>query len=447
MPSDRCAFHPALALRAKLADHLRVTLTSSVDFGDLGGIALSLALGLLIGVQRGWAQRQDRPGTRFAGIRTYGLLGLAGGVAGGLAGPAPALSATILAASAALILIGYYRASARGEALSGTASISGLLTLACGYLAASGQQLVATAIAVAMMVLLAMRSQLHRLVGTMSEAEVLAIGRFALIAAVILPLLPDRAFGPYGAWNPHSLWLVVVLVSGFSFAGYIAAKLLGPSRGTIATAAAGSVVSSTAVTAALATRLKDAGESNAIFHAAIAAASAVMFARVVVLVALLAPFALPTFSRLAAPGLLVSLAGTAWFLRHAQRALPGENTGMAVKNPLAIGPALLLMALVMAMTLAARWVLERYGQGGLATVLALSGVVDVDSAIITMGNLPKGTLEPRIAGLVLVPPVVLNTLFKAGTAIGIAGWRCAWPTALVLSASAAACLAALPLVL
>ena len=425
---------------------------TAINLQELSGLALALALGLLVGLQRGWARRQDIPGSRFAGIRTFGLLGLTGGVAGTLsygeggdgAGP---IATIMLAAAAALIVIGYYRTSIRGDTLSGTASVTALLTLACGLLASTGQPRIATAIAVSMALLLAMRSQLHRFVGRLSEAEVAATARFALIAVVILPLLPDQAYGPYQAWNPRSLWLVVVMVSGFSFLGYVAAKLLGPERGTIATAAAGSMVSSTAVTAALANRLKDPAESDAILHAGIAAASATMFARVIVLTAWLAPFALPAFAPLALPGMAVSLLGCAWFIRHARRAHPGAAARLVIKNPFDISPALLLMALVMAMTLIARWVLVRYGNSGVAVVLALSGSVDVDSAIITMGNLPPGTLSPRIAGLVLVPPIVLNTLFKAGAACSIAGWRRAWPGAAVLGLSAVAVLGAVAVAL
>ncbi len=171
-----------------------------------------------------------------------------------------------------------------------------------------------------------------------------------------------------------------------------------------------------------------------------------MFLRVMVLVAWLAPFALKSFAALAAPGLAASLIAAAWFLRHARRAHPKAPAALEVRNPFDLGPALLLMALVMAMTLAARWVLEHYGDRGLAVVLALSGTVDVDSAIITMGNLPAATLSPRMAGLVLLPPIVLNTLFKAGVALSIAGWRRAWPAAAMLAASALACLAAAPFV-
>lgn len=412
----------------------------------LAGIGLALALGLLVGVQRGWAQRQGRPGSRFAGIRTYGLLGLAGGVARTLLESAPVLSTILLASTAALILVGYVRASDRKDALSGTASITALLTLACGYLAAGGQPVIATAIAVVMVLLLAMRSQLHRLVGKLSEQEVLAIGRFALIAAVILPLLPDQPFGPSGVWNPRQLWLVVVLVSGFSLAGYVATRLIGPSRGILATAAAGSVVSSTAVTAGLATRLKGDDEDHGLPNCGIALASAVMFLRVTVLVALLAPFALPGLAMMAAPGFLFSLGAAGWFLRRSRPVASAEDQMPKLRNPFALAPALFLMAMVMAMTLAAHWVLDSAGNTGLALVLAISGTVDVDSAIITMGNLPAGTLAPNVAAAVLLPPIVLNSLFKAATAVGIAGWRNARAAALTLAGSALASLAALPLV-
>lgn len=440
------AGHGALAFRAKLSEHQGVNLTSIGDPGALGGIALALALGLLVGVQRGWAQRQGKPGSRFAGVRTYGLLGLAGGVARMLAETAPVLSAVLLASTAALILVGYLRASGGQDALSGTASITALLTLACGYLAAGDQPVVATAIAVAMVLLLAMRSQLHRLVGKLSEQEVLAIGRFALIAAVILPLLPDQPFGPSGVWNPRQLWLVVVLVSGFSLAGYIATRMIGPSRGTLATAAAGAVVSSTAVTAGLAIRLKNPDEDHGLANCGIALASAVMLLRVTVLVALLAPFALRGFATLAAPGFLVSLGAAGWFLHRSRSAPSGEGQMPKLRNPFALAPALVLMALVMAMTLLAHWVLGRAGNAGLAVVLALSGSVDVDSAIITMGNLPADTLAPNIAAAVLLPPIMLNSLFKAGATLSIAGWRGGRAAALTLAGSAAASLAVLPLV-
>jgi len=419
---------------------------SLIELGALQGVGVALALGLLVGLQRGWALRAEPAGARFAGIRTFGLFGLAGGIAGALQARAQDLALVMLAASAALVLLGYWRSTQRGQSISGTSSLTGLITIATGFLAGSNNYAWASALTGVTVLVLAMRKKLHHLLRHLDEDEVTAIARFALIALVILPLLPNTPMGPYGAWRPRQLWMVVVLVSGFSFAGYAAARLLGPSRGVLATAAAGSMVSSTAVTAALAGKLREDEGDRAVLNAGIALASAVMFLRVLALTAGLAMFALPTFATLALPGMVCSLGAFALILRNRADGTAGLAAPLP-RNPFELKPALALMGLTMALTVAAHWVLARYGDAGLATVLAISGSVDVDSAIITMGNLPSGTLEARIAGLVLIPPVVLNTLFKAATAASLAGWRKAAPGVLALLASVCAIAAALPLAL
>lgn len=402
---------------------------------EVTAIGLALALGLLIGAQRGWASRSGAPGSRFAGVRTYALLGLAGGIAGALQARSEGLALILLAASAALVLLGYWRATKGRASISGTASLTGLITLAAGFLAGSGDYALASALAGTTVLVLAQRSRWHHWLRHIDELEMQAIARFALIALVILPLLPDTPFGPYGAWRPRQLWLVVVLVSGFSFAGYAAVKLLGPARGVLATATAGSMVSSTAVTASLAGKLRDQTSDPKLLNAGVALASATMFLRVALLTAALAPFALAGFAVLALPAMLTSLLACWLILRGPT--VPGENgdSAITVRNPFDLKPALLLMVLTMALTLLARWVLDQYGDSGLALVLAVSGSVDVDSAIITMGNLPPGTLTPRIAALVLALPVTLNTLFKTATLLSLAGWRKAWPGASAMLAS------------
>ena len=408
----------------------------------LYGIGLSLGLGLLIGVQRGWTLRNEADGSRFAGIRTFGLIGLTGGIAGALEPIDRAAAILLLAAASFLILLGYAR-TARGR-VSGTASLASLIALACGFLATSGQPQLASILAVTTTLLLTLRPQLHRWIEAMTEAEVSAIARFALIAIVILPLLPDKAMGPYSAWNPRQLWLVVVLVSGFSFVGYAAAKRFGATRGTLAIAAAGAMVSSTAVTAALATRLRDKVENASALIGGIAAASAVMLTRVVVLVAILAPVALETVAMLIGPAALVSLAATIWCLLRARRAPGSPAESVKLRNPLNLAPALGLTVLVMAMALIARWLMEQIGEGRTAVILALSGIADVDAAIITIGGLPPGVLDGRTAGLVLAAAVMANTLFKAAIPPVLVRSRRGWIAALPLIASVVAGLAMLP---
>lgn len=401
-------------LAAKLAD--------ASNLSAVIGVGLALGLGLLIGVQRGWAVRKAPDGTRFAGIRTFGLIGLVGGLAGILRPVAPREAFILLAAATALILLGYVRMSQGERSVSGTASLVGLVTLGCGYLATIGHGQVASTIAVLVTLVLALRSQLHLWLVHLTELEVGAIARFALIAGAILPLLPDRAYGPFDAWNPRHLWLVVVLVSGVSFAGYIACKRFGARNGTLATAGAGALVSSTAVTAALAGRLRDEDGDRHLLSAAIALASAIMSLRVLVLVAALAPEAFSGLAVLLLPGMIASALTMAWMLRAAEREGVAEMHHVAIRNPFDLMPAIGMMGLLMLFSLASRWMLAHYGQAGLAGTLALSGAIDVDSAIITLGGLPTTALDARTASLILAVPVILNTVFKAATVLGVAGW-------------------------
>lgn len=411
------------------------------------GVALALALGLLIGIERGWSQRLDADGARVAGIRTFALLGLTGGLAGEAVRLAnPGLAAVIVAAAAVALLIGYLRTSGRGE-VSATTTIVGIITLGAGVFAATGQGVMASAVAAVTTLVLTMRRQLHRWIGEISEAELHAIARFGLISFAVLPLLPDQAYGPYDAWNPRQVWLVVVLVSGLSLAGYAAAKRFGASRGILIAAGVGAIVSSTAVTAALAARIRNDEGARPVLAAGIALASTVMFLRVMILVALLAPFAFPAFAIAAGPATLVSALCTVWSARPT--AMAAEPAAPNLRNPFDLAPALLLAALVMVLSLVGRWALDRFGGAGLVAVLAISGMVDVDSAVITASGLPPGSLDSVTAGLIFAAPMFVNSLVKAGLVVAIAGakgWRAAAPLLLSVAAGVGGALA-LPLAL
>lgn len=256
---------------------------------DLAPLALALAIGLLIGLERGWRTRGAEAGTRVAGFCTFGLLGLLGGLGAVLPGK-PGLA--LLAAAAALVVAGYVRAAADPHTRSATAALAGLLTIGLGYLAASGQGVEALAAAAGVTLVLASRERVHGAIRGISATEIEAVGRFAIVALVILPLMPDRGLGPYASLNPRQLWFVVVLVLGLNFAGYAAARRLGAGKGLLVTAAAGALVSSTAVTLAYARRLKAPDAPATALAAGISLALLLLFARVLILTAILAGFAL-----------------------------------------------------------------------------------------------------------------------------------------------------------
>jgi uncharacterized membrane protein (DUF4010 family) len=376
-------------------------------------LGLALAIGLLIGIERGWSQRGEPSGSRIAGVRTFGILGLLGGVAGRMP---LAVTVALLIAAAATLLAGYVRQRRLTPNVSATTTLVGLLTLALGYLATTGQELAALACAVATTMLLSMREQLHGWLKGLTAAEVQAIGRFGLLAAVILPLLPDGQYGPLDAWNPHKIWMIVVFVSGFSLAGYVAAKRLGEQAGLLATAFTGALVSSTAVTLSLARKLREGTADPAAATAGIAIASSVMLIRVRVVTAVLAPFAGWALIRLLLPAIVVALLLAALALRKARAG--GHAARNALGNPFDIRPALVLALLVAVIALAVRWAERRFGDTGITVMLALTGFADVDAAVMALSTLPPGAIGAEEAGLALAGPVLLNTLLKAGLAIG-----------------------------
>jgi uncharacterized membrane protein (DUF4010 family) len=398
-------------------------------------LALSLAIGLMIGLQRGWQARDAPAGHRVAGFRTFALLGLAGGLAALL----PATFGTILmAATAATLVVGYLRESTATDH-SATGTVAGLLTLALGGFAAMGHRIEALAGAAILVLLLAMRTRLHRFLRGISAAEMEAATRFAIVALVILPLMPDRTMGPLDAWNPRQLWMVVVLVLGLNFAGYVLARRVGPTRGLIATAAAGALVSSTAVTASYARRLRNPSPADGALIAGIAVASAIMYARVLLLTAILAPFALGPLALAAVPAGLVA-AALAWAAVRRTAPMPADGD-LKLGNPLEFGPALGLAAFVALLAIGSRWALQRFGDAGVGALLLLTGFADIDAAVITLAGLPAGTLSPTRAGLLLALPVIANMVLKAGLALVLAGGRnglrAAWPLlASVLAAGA-----------
>ena len=388
---------------------------------DLARLVMPLAIGLLIGLERGWQQRSAQPGSRVAGLRTFGLFGLIGGLAGFAAGMTQgwAVSAVLLLAGCALVIIGYRR----DKSPSATTEAAALVTLGLGWLAGHGLPVPALALAVVTAFLLAQRQRLHGWIEGLSEADFHAVVLFAVIAGALWPVLPDRAMGPMNAWNPRELWLVVVVVCAISFAGYVLGRRLGPERGVLAMAAVGAIYSSTAVTAALAQRIKTEPESRPRLAAGIAIASTVMFLRTGLLVGLLVPFALIGFARVVGPAALVALL-LAWLL--ARRAAVAPAGDAPTGNPFALLPALGFAVLVALVQLVVQWMQVRFGGSGVAITLALAGAMDVDAAIVALRGLPRGSIAPGLAGTILALPVLLNTLLKLGVVLvtaGHAGWR------------------------
>jgi uncharacterized membrane protein (DUF4010 family) len=385
----------------------------------IANLGIALGLGLLIGIERGWSQRDHKPGARVAGVRTFGLLGVLGGLLG-LLSDGPALWVAIVAAIGAvtLVILGYQSGLSEGEPdRSITGAIVAITTLCLGVLAALGFARAAIVTAGAVMALLTSRARIHHWVRSLDTVDIKATAQFSVIALVVLPVLPDTGFGPFGAINLRSLWLVVVFVTGLSFAGYWASKRLGAARGTLAAVTIGATYSSTAVTAELARRLRSASANDAVLRAGIAAATAAMLLRVLVLTAVLVPQGFVRFAAIVAPPALIAAAIA---IRGAMRLPREDGTPLPVSNPFALGPAIGFAIMVGCVVIAAKWALSRFGDNGLASLLALTGLYDVDSAIVTVSNLDPGTIAPTRSGVLLAAPILVNTVLKGTIVVVVA---------------------------
>jgi uncharacterized membrane protein (DUF4010 family) len=371
-------------------------------------VATALASGMLIGIERGWKLKDQKPGTRVAGVRTFSMLGIGSGIAGLIGSRGyPFAAAAIVVGVVATMIVAYARElRAHRDA---TSAVAALVTVGIGFLAGSGDPALAIASAAVAVALLALRTELHGFVDKLEAEDVKALARYAVIAGAILPFLPSGHYGPLGAWNPQKLWLVVVLVTGFSFLGYVANRIFGERHGTIATALIGGAYSSTAVTQSLAQRLGSEDKGGA-EPAGIALATAVMYIRVIVLVGLLATRVMLDFALLMLPALIVAWAAGFWLYRKAPQCDAPAPPG----NPIAILPALGFLAFVALAAVAARWAAGRFGEQGLATLLLITGTMDVDTAIITLGGLDPKAIGAGLAALALAGTVLANMCVKLG---------------------------------
>lgn len=394
------------------------------------GVGAGLVAGVLVGLERGFKLRGQQEGHRVAGVRTFSLLGLGSGIAGLISGAQPFVAGALILGMLGYLAIAYApKLKAKGDA---TSPIAAAATIAAAFLGGMGSVGLALACAAIIVLVLAMRDELHGFVGKLDEADIKALARFAVIALAVLPFLPNEPMGPYGAWNPWKLWWVVVLVTGFSFAGYVANRIFGERHGTVATALIGGAYSSTAVTQSLAQRLgsKEAGGAEA---AGIALASAVMYLRVIVLVAILAGKILWPFIVVTAPALVVAwLVG--WLLYRRATACEGPS---APGNPIALVPAIGFLLFVAGAAVVARWAEGRFGQEGIAVLLLIMGSMDVDAAIVTAGGLPPQAISADLAALALCGTILANMSVKLGITIAY-GRSKSKAAALALAASMAA---------
>ncbi len=379
------------------------------DLSKIYSLLLALALGLIIGVEREWRERDYEGERRPAGLRTFGLIGLSGGITSILGNMFPALPATGLGLTIAIMMIAYWRQSQSSVFMGVTTIYAAFIAYSCGGLAAAGFPVPATAGAIATAIILGAKERLHRFVFGLDQKEIVAALQFLLIAGVVLPLAPNQRFGPYDALNPFEIWLMVVLVSGLSFLGYVSARVSRAKSGIIGTAILGGFVSSTAVTLSFARMAKRNPQFERTLTAGVILASAIMYARVAIIAGAVWP---PLVIKLGAPlSAMVLTSGFlgALLLRRQEQTMTEIHT---FSNPLEFLPALFFAGLLAAVTLASRWLEATFGAEGVYAVALASGLADVDAITLSISRFASDGLANHIAVFAILLATGANTLVK-----------------------------------
>ena len=386
----------------------------------LGRLAVSLAIGLLIGLERGWQQRRAADGDRAAGLRTLGLTGLLGGL---LALLAPAGGRALLpvgCAAVAIVLTAFQALEARSSRnSSATGVVAGLLAFALGAYAVAGSLAVAIAAAVATTVILAFKRPLHAWVRALTWAELRAVLILLVMTALVLPILPDRTLDPWSALNPRRIWLLAVLIAGMSFVGYVAVRVLGNRAGLLLSAVAGGLASSTATTLSFARLARNHRPMCGWLAGGTLIASAIMSARVLIVAAAInRSFALTLAWPLAAFGGVSALAGV---LLLSQSPLAAEaRRAPTIANPVEVGAALKFAGLIALVMLLAKVLAASAGAAGVYGLAGLSGLADVDALTLSASTMAGRDLSVSAAALAVLIAVGTNTLTKIVIS-GVAG--------------------------
>lgn len=403
--------------------------------------AVALGIGALVGLEREFIQ-QRRGEPDFAGIRTFSLSALLGAVAAFVApefGVAP-----LIVALAGLVIFGV--ASYVGDFVTtgkvggSTTEVAVMLAYMLGAMAVTDWVEVAVALSVIVALLLSMKNVLHDLARRMSVQDLRSTLEFALVAAVVLPILPNQTIDPLNVINPSQIWLMVVFVSGIGFAGYILMKFLGTTRGLSLTALLGGVVSSTATTLSFSSHSKNNPALFRRFAQAIVIASCVMFPRVAIILlvintSLLAQIAIPFAA------MLIAGIGAVLLLQPKGEEPAEQPQDLEVDNPLKLSTAL-IFALIFAIVLVVVKVMQNsFGDAGVYVASTLTGLTGVDAITLSVARLAsQGELAQTVAGSAIAIAAVMNTIAKAGIAM-IAGSKemrrpIAWAMGLIIAAGA-----------
>jgi len=387
----------------------------------LGPILASAGLGALIGLIRQWAeQTADGGKADFAGVRTHtfwAILGCLGAIASREF--IPLALPVVIVVVAAHLLVANMR---HGDALSpgSTSFAASLLTLFVGALVAWDHTQTAVVVAALTMVLLGLKQTIHDWTRAFTPADIRGTLQFVAITGVILPLVPDRAMGPFGGFNPYSTWLMVVLISGLGFTGYIAMRLFGTGAGILLTSLFGGLASSTASTLAFSRRSREEPALSLDYAFAVVAACTVMLPRVLIVIFFLSPALAASIGPAFALMLIPAVVYGVWHVWFAPRVKKGSVASPVMSNPLSLVTAIKFALLYAIIAFLVKAATQLEWQAGLLPLSFVSGLTDMDAISLSMANnIRDGGVDLALAARAVILAGVANSLLKAGLAVGL----------------------------
>jgi uncharacterized membrane protein (DUF4010 family) len=390
----------------------------TIDAAVVWRVAVATLGGLAIGIERQRSGHAEGPHGRFAGIRTFTLIGLASGLAGWLwTAGAEAPAVVLFGGLVGLTLVAYFQAASAD--IDGTTEVAALVAIAAGGIAGGGATRLASGLFALTALLLVEKHRLHGWVQRLDTEDIRAGARFAVMAAVILPILPEGPFGPAGTIRPRLLWALVLFFSALSFVGVVAQRLLGSGRGYVLTGLVGGLLSSTSVTLTYARLSREHPESAQALASGTMAANAVLLPRVLVASTLLAPsLARALWPLFVAPFLVAVVLA----LRGLHHTTTTEGTKLP-KNPLQVLAALEMAAMFQVVLFGVAFASSWFGEAGLYGSAAVLGLADMDALTVSMSDrVSKGTAADVAATAVAIG-VVSNTLVKMTIAIVVGRGR------------------------
>jgi len=386
----------------------------------LRNLAIAATAGFVIGFEREWTQALEKQEHTFAGARTFALIGMIGGIAG-ILDEKFLIPAAALLVVGALTIIGYWFEAKETPGRGGTTEMAIFVTLLLGVAAGRGHLLLAAAGAVTTAIILSLKSVIKDWALALDKREIHATLRFLAVSILILPVLPDERFGPFGALNLRELWTMVVLISGMSFAGYWLIRIMGEGRGVFLTGAVGGLASSTATTLSLSRFAREKALPPSSVAAGIVLANVVMLLRVCVILAALSRAVLAEIAMPLAAAAAVGSFCTFFLWRGAPKNAAGAGV-VEVGNPFELRPAIYFAAVIAAISIASSYGANAFGPIGAYAVGAASGLADVDAMTLSGARqAATGALDADVAAGAILLAIAANIVVKGVMALSIGG--------------------------